>query len=109
VPQLAHAFEVILRDPAFRPGFHLCVECRRLRSVPSREELFATGLEVRSYGLSWQTDRLALVVRRPHWPEAGRSIPMVLPAVMIARLRVVSSLREALKWFDSPKGQHEGR
>ena len=100
VPQLAHALEVILRDDAFRPGFHLCVDCRHLREAPSRERLFATGAEVRTVGLSWQVGRIAIVVRRSHTQIAARCLPMVLPSGLIERTRVVIDLRDAFAWFD---------
>ena len=100
VPQLAHALEVILRDPAFQPGFHVCVDCRQLRRAPSRKKLFAMGAEVRTVGLTWQAGRIAVVVRRPQGRYAASCIPMVLPAGMIARTRVVISVREAFRWFD---------
>ena len=100
VPQLAHALEVILRDEAFHHGFHLCVDCRHLRTAPSRDELFATGTEVRSVGLSWQVGRIGVVVRRAHVQLAARCLPMVLPSGLIARTRVAINTREALGWFD---------
>ena len=100
VPQLAHALDIILRDPVFQPGFHVCLDCRQMRRAPSRKKLFAMGTEVRTVGLTWQAGRIAVVVRRPQSRFAARCIPMVLPAGMIARTRVVISVREALRWFD---------
>jgi hypothetical protein len=110
VPQLAHAFEVILRDPTFRPGYHVCVDCRRLGRLPPRERLFAAGKEVRGLGLTWQVGRVGIVVRRPNTRHAARCLPMVLPAGMIARTRVVVNEREALSWFDiSPTPTRAGK
>ena len=100
VPQLALACEVILRDASFRTGFHFAVDCRRLTRVPSREHLFAAGKEVRNLGLTWQVGRIAVLVRQPNTRHAARFLPMVLPAGMIVRTRVVVNLREAFGWFD---------
>lgn len=99
VPQLAHAFDLILRDPAFQPGFHLCVNCRRLRGLPSRETLFAAGAEVRGLGLGWRLGRVGIIVARPS-SDVARCLPMVLPAGLIARTRMVANLSEAMRWFD---------
>jgi hypothetical protein len=96
--ELLAALQRIPRDPAFRPGFNVYVDCNSLRRIPSCEDVKRLARLCVACPRPGAPSRWALIATwRPIF-EAARFFATAVSAPNVS-LRVFHALSDARMWF----------
>jgi len=96
--EILASLQRITRDPAFRRGFNVYVDCNHLRRIPSCEELRRLARACARAPRTEVTCRLALIAGWRPIHEAARFFATVVTAPNIS-LRVFEAWSDARLWF----------